>query len=226
MENVGDKLPQPIGKLDDFAVEGTSATLPLKVYIGHNLGSRTFLTTLPMHEFFRVSEVANVRGKNGEPIAQRKLDPAHARKLAVYMLKGLVTAAIEARRLKEVMIPEIFLEMQKSLGKQPYMSLQPIVVNIRECNPRGENIPGFRLLTKDEETAGFKIYLAQNHVLWVVDGQHRKKGMELVFEFLNFVRDNHRYPAKRGSLIDFALGKELDHEELAIWEEAFSPQCP
>ncbi|KKK52939.1 hypothetical protein LCGC14_3099830, partial [marine sediment metagenome] len=79
----------------------------------------------------------------------------------------------------------------------------------------------FRLLTKDEETAGFKIYLAQNHVLWVVDGQHRKKGMELVFEFLNFVRDNHRYPAKRGSLIDFALGKELDHEELAIWEEAF-----
>ena len=53
---------------------------------------------MPMHEFFGMSEVANDPGRDGDTIAQRKLDPAHAQKLAAYMMKGLVSAAIERRQ--------------------------------------------------------------------------------------------------------------------------------
>ena len=35
-------------------------------------------------------DVANDRGENGEPVAQRKLDPNHALKLAKYILAGLI----------------------------------------------------------------------------------------------------------------------------------------
>ncbi|OYX29194.1 MAG: hypothetical protein B7Z03_09745, partial [Hydrogenophilales bacterium 32-62-9] len=89
--------PTPLSSLDDLVEEGGTADKPVKVFIGHNLGFRTFMTYIPMHEFFEMSEVANDPVRDGEAISQRKLDPGHAQKLAVYILKGLVTAAITSR---------------------------------------------------------------------------------------------------------------------------------
>ena len=63
------------------------------------MGSRTFLFSLPMKVFYDQSIVANERGDNGEPVVQRPLNLAHATKMAVYMLKGVVSAAILRRKL-------------------------------------------------------------------------------------------------------------------------------
>ena len=64
------------------------------------------------------------------------------------------------------------------------MAIQPLVANIRNCNPRGADIRGDRMSdSRTDETAAFKEFLSQRHVLWVVDGQHRRKAMQLVFEF-------------------------------------------
>lgn len=214
-------LPSPLGTLDDVLEEGDTSEKPMKVFIGHNLGSRTFLMQMPMHEFFSMSEVANDPGRDGETVAQRKLDPSHANKLAIYILKGLVSAAIERREILKREASEPLEAMMKTLGRQPYMSVQPLVVNIRSTNPRGNDIRADRLLAQATgETAAFKVYLAQRHVLWVVDGQHRRKAMQLVFEYLEHLRTTRTYP-KKGNLIGVNEGKPVSADELVVWEECF-----
>jgi hypothetical protein len=96
------ELPTPLGTLDDVLDTGDTSEKPFKVFIGHNLGSRTFLMLMPMHEFYGMSEVANDPGRDGDTVAQRRLDPVHAQKLAVYILKGLgVGGSRETRHSEE-----------------------------------------------------------------------------------------------------------------------------
>lgn len=217
---MADHLPSPIGSLSDLLDQGDTSATPYKTFVCHNLGNRTFLMSFPMHEFFRISDVANERGKNGEPVAQRKLDMAHAQKLAIYMLKGLVASAVSKRESKgEPFLPKM-LEIRDLFGKQPYLSLQPIVANIRSCKVGGANIAGSRMITVSDETACFKVMLSQKDVLWVVDGQHRRKGMELIFEFLNHVRAHQTYP-KKPQLFPAAGDEALDAETLQVWQECF-----
>ncbi len=212
-----DSLPTPIGTLDSLMEDGDTSAKPHKVFIAHNLGNRAFLMAVPMHDFHSMSAVANERGANGEPVAQRKLDEVHAAKLANYILKGLLSGAIE-RRIVQKKPPFSALDaVLAKMGGQPYMSMQPIVANIRSSDPRGANLPGSRMITKDEETACFKVMLSQRDILWVVDGQHRRKAMDLVFEFLNGVQSSHRYP-KKGSLFP-SDSVEVSKEEMAVWSE-------
>ena len=211
-------VPTPLSSLDDLMEAGTSDK-PMKVFIGHNLGYRCFSTYIPMHEFFEMSEVANDPIRDGEAVSQRKLDPVHAGKLATYILKGLVTAAINRRTNEKKEVPQTFLDTQAILGKQPYMSMQPIVVNLRDSTPDGQSLRGMRLSTSDNETASFKIFLSQKHILWVIDGQHRRKGMELVFEFLDNVRTKHVYP-KKGGLYP-SENVDVSPGEMQLWEECF-----
>ncbi|MDW3681600.1 DNA sulfur modification protein DndB [Cupriavidus sp. CV2] len=215
-----EQMPTPLSSLDSLIELGDVSEKPMKVFIGHNLGYRTFMMHVPMHEFFEMSAVANDPGTDGAQIAQRKLDPVHAQKLSTYILKGLVAAVIHRREIEKKEVPQSYLAVQDRLGKQPYLSLQPLVVNVRECNPAGQNIRGMRLVTADQETASFKIFLSQRHVFWVVDGQHRRKAMESVFEFLDTVRNKRTYP-KKGSLYPF-LDIDVTPDEFALWEECFS----
>lgn len=212
-------LPTPLGTLEELLDEGDSSARPYKVFTGHNLGSRTFLVTIPMHEFYRMSDVANDQTKHGE-ITQRRLDPKHAMNLGLYMLKGLVNAAIVKRQIDKKPIPDVWGQIAERLGRQPYLSLQPIVANIRTCQPDGKNLPAERMLA-GAETAAFKVFLSQKDVLWVIDGQHRRKGMEIVFEFLDFVRANSRYP-KKPRLFTPAEWMDLTGDELGLWEEVFT----
>lgn len=213
-----DALPTPIGTLDSLLEEGDTSAKPHKVFIAHNLGSRTFLMSIPMHDFYSMSAVANERGMNGEPVAQRKLDEAHAYSLAKYVLKGLISAAIERREIQKKPISEPLKNVLAAMGGQPYLSMQPIVANIRTSDPRGANLPGFRMTTKDEETACFKVMLSQRDILYVVDGQHRRKAMDMVFDFLNGVLATHKYP-KKASLFSGNEGGEVGTAELQVWSE-------
>lgn len=211
-------MPTPIGTLDELITGGTQASTPVKVFIAHNLGNRTFLLTVPMFEFYRMSDVANDRAKHGEGMVQRRLDPEHARKLAIYILKGLVSTAIFANEVAKEPIPEAFNRIQARLGRQPYLSMQPIVANLRNCDKLGANVPGYRMVTKEEETACFKVMLSQQHIMWIVDGQHRRKAMDLVFNFLDYVRTNQEYPKRKQSLFE---SDTPTAEELQVWERCY-----
>lgn len=209
-----DSMPTPLNTL---LMEADSSTRPEKVFIGHNLGHRTFLTLIPMKDFYAMSKVANERQADGSPATQRPLNEAHATALAKYILRGLISAAIEFR--KNFNKPELpaLNNLQRVMGPQTYMSLQPIIANLRTVDPGGSSIEGKRMEC-DGETACFKVYLGQRDMLYVIDGQHRRYAMDLVFEFLTEIRLNRKYPRKP-KLFDGDLKATLDHDVLAAWDE-------
>ncbi|QKC73578.1 hypothetical protein EB815_04070 [Mesorhizobium loti] len=189
--------------------------------MGHNLGHRVFSMAVPFRKFYEISDVANDRESG--PVAQRPLDSNHAKKLAVYMVKGLVSAAKMRRAIQgKESLPE-FDEILRLLGDQPYFSLQPLVCNIRNVSPgaTGPNgIRGFRLETKSGETAGFKVFLSERHILWVVDGQHRRHGADMALSFLETVRQTGRYPGK-GAVLFIDKGRQVTEGEMVVWNEAW-----
>jgi hypothetical protein len=221
-------LPQPLqtkqelGSLDAIVSEGDSNETPFNVFIGHNLGHRVFTLSIPFRKFHDISDVANDRDVG--PVAQRALDPAHAKKLAAYMIKGLVSAAMLRREALGKEVPPAFGDILKSLGGQPYFSIQPLVCNIRNVPLGGigaQGIRGIRLETTSGETAAFRVFLSERHVLWVIDGQHRREGADMTMKFLEQVRTSGKYPGK-GSPVQLPdRDKEVSEGDMLVWNEAY-----
>jgi DndB-like DNA-sulfur modification-associated protein len=221
------ELPIPLNTskeldtLDVLVDEGDVNESPFNVFIGHNLGHRVFTMQVPFRKFYDISDVANDRETG--PVAQRALDPAHAKKLAIYMLKGLVSAAKLKRVATGKDVPAAFDHVLRLLGEQPYFSIQPIVCNIRNVPPGGSGqggIRGIRLETKNDETACFRIFLAERHILWVIDGQHRRFGADLAMQFLEQVRQTGKYPG-RGAALHLEKGQQVAEEDMLVWNEAY-----
>ena len=200
---------------------GDSSARPFNVLTGFNLGNNTLLLSVPMHQFFEMSAVANEQGlAEHSPegmIAQRKLDPKHASKLATYILKGLVNAVIQQKTYAQLPLSEALLRIQKHLGKQPYMALQPIVANLRpvSCKPTGEG-----LNIKETAAGVIVVHLGDRDVLWVIDGQHRRYALEQVFDFLKEIKKNHDYP-KRLKLYPLEKGQVMSADELDVWMNVY-----
>lgn len=222
-----DGLPQPIidreslDDLDALSSDGDINETPFNVFIGHNLGHRVFTMSVPFRQFKQISDVANDR--EAGPVAQRPLDKNHARNLAKYMLRGLVSAALMRRGIQEKEHLPAFDNILDALGNQPYFSLQPIVCNVRNVPYGGTGvggIRGMRLQTERGETAAFRVFLSERHILWVIDGQHRRAGADMVMTFLNDVRQNGKYPAKAPVLYP-DKGREVSPEEMQVWNEAY-----
>lgn len=218
--NEDEIVPAPFQSFSDVLSEGDTSERPYKVFVGNNLGYRVNVLQIPMREFVQMSGVANDPAMDDAQVAQRKLDLPHAQKLAAYILKGLVYGAIEFRA--EMNKPEspVLNEMRERLGPQPYIALQPLVANIRNCRAAGEGLKVRKLVTREDRLAAFEVFLSQQHVLWVIDGQHRRKAMELVFDFLDNVLRTHSYP-KKNSLYP-AGTTVVSASELAAWQEVLS----
>lgn len=218
-----DGMPAPLtlDSLDELSADGDINETPFNVFIGHNLGHRVFTMSVPFRQFYDISDVANDRDSG--PVAQRPLDMEHARNLGKYMLRGLVSAARMRRQIQEKPVPASYDAIMNMLGNQPYFSLQPVVCNIRNT-PYGGNgaggIRGLRLQTEKGETAAFKVFLSERHVLWVIDGQHRRAGADMVMSFLQAVRQSGRYPGK-APLIFPEKSRDVTPDEMTVWNEAY-----
>lgn len=215
------QTPQELDTLDVLSDAGDVNETPFNVFIGHNLGHRVFTMSVPFRKFADISSVANNRDEG--QVAQRPLDEVHAKKLAAYMLKGLVSAAKMRRIANGKDVPEAFDGVLRMLGDQPYFSIQPLVCNIRNVPPGGNGtggVRGLRLETASGETAAFRVFLSERHVLWVIDGQHRRYGADLVMRFLEEVRKTGRYPGK-GAVILAKKGEQVTEAEMLVWNEAY-----
>lgn len=213
--------PQELDALDILSDAGDVNETPFNVFIGHNLGHRVFTMSVPFRKFHDISDVANDR--EAGPVAQRPLDPNHAKKLAVYMVKGLVSAARMRRAALGKDVSAAFDDILRTLGEQPYFSIQPLVCNIRNIPAGGtgaNGIRGLRLETTMGETAGFKIFLSERHVLWVIDGQHRRHAADMALEFLDQVRQMGKYPGK-GAVLFAEKGRLVTEGEMLVWNEAY-----
>ena len=208
--------------LDDLLTVGDHSGRPFNVLVGANMGNRTLIISVPMATFYEISEVANRANLDAMPthrelpVAQRRLDEGHAKKLATFMLKGLIDAARRKLERAGRSVPPALLAIQKDLGAQPYISMQPIVANIRNCQPGGDGL-------RFERNGGtITVYLSDKHVLWIIDGQHRRFGMHLVFEFLKAVTINGKYPRKPALYVPVDDPKrEPTPEEVQVWSYAF-----
>jgi len=185
------------------------------IIMGYNLGNPTWVSDVKLSEFVEWSSIAN-DSNNGE-IAQRKLDITHAKNLASFMLKGLVSSAAQKRIIDRKEPLEASEKILNILGKKPYCALQPIVANIREIDPGKPNISGKRGLTENGNTVGFQVMFPKTYTWWIIDGQHRRYAAEMVIEWLKYVVHNRKYPT-RNSLTEFK--GDVQEEHIIVWTEA------
>ncbi|WP_336745283.1 DNA sulfur modification protein DndB [Bacillus cereus] len=208
--------------LNELIKRGNTSEIQLKAFVCNNLGYNTLLAKIPMYDFYRMSDVANERSEKGEPVAQRKLDIKHATELARYILKGLIAATIAMNSEEESMVMNAREKLQEMIGKQPYLSLQPIVANLRTAGSGGQNLRASTIETESNENIGMRVWLGQRDILWVVDGQHRRKAIQMVIEFLEEVRLEQKYPSKKQSLFPHNRDERVvPQDELEVWMECY-----
>lgn len=190
----------------------------VKTFVGFNTGFRTFTVNLSLFEVQEMTEVANEQSKTTTAIAQRKLDISHASAIGKYILKGLLTAARRKNGKQGKRTSEAFETIQKNMGTQPYLSIPPLVASLRSCEPNGTNLKVNAMKSDGGETACYKIFLNPGDTLWVVDGQHRRMGLQLVHEFLKYIATHHKYPA-RASLYSQTSKDDLTANILDVWAD-------
>lgn len=197
--------------LDQLKKTGGRGTVDLPVLAGYNMGSDTLNVTMTMATFREIALVANEAriismGDGPEQIAQRQLIPDHAKKLALYILRGLLAGVKKRWTADGKHIPDFLKDLLAELGEGPYQALQPFTANIRNIQDGGlefENTP-----------AGVILHLHKLQKLFVVDGQHRLRAGEIVHDWLNSVTTNLKYP-KKGLWIGDT--QELTSEEMEVW---------
>lgn len=204
--------------LSSFFEVSTAAVHQLMARPGNNLGNPTLIFSVPLSEFFRMSIIAN-DPTVGE-VAQRRLDPAHAFKLAQFMLKGLVNAARRANNIRPQIDDQAFERVLHRMSPQPYTAMQPLVVNIRTAGPNGSKLTA-KQFPDSGPAMGVTVFLGQRDLLYVIDGQHRRMGIETVLDFLEEVRQTRMYPKLKASLFPYEGERDVPAEDLAIWEKAY-----
>ncbi|MDG2521351.1 DNA sulfur modification protein DndB [Caulobacter segnis] len=202
--------------LDQLKRTGGRGTVDLPMISGFNMGNGTLNITMPMGTFREVALVANEArilsmGEGPEQVAQRQLIPDHARKLALYILRGLLAGVKSKWRMAGRHVPDCLTDILNELGEGPYQALQPFTANIRNIQP-GE-------LEFEDTPAGTILHLHKLQRLFVVDGQHRLRAGEMVHDWLSVVITNAKYP-KKGLWIGDT--QEVTSDEMEVWAAALT----
>jgi hypothetical protein len=206
--------------LDEALSFESSTARPVKTFIGQNTGNRTLTLLLSLWDLQEITEVANDPVKHGEQIAQRKLDINHATSIAKYLLKGLLFAAERKNRMQGKPITPEFEEIMAKMGTQPYLSIPPLVASWRDCGPNGTKLRVEPLKIGISEVAAHKIFVSHGSTFWIVDGQHRRKGVQLVYDFFKHILTYRKYPA-RASLYNEKSKNEIPAAELSVWQDCY-----
>ena len=199
---------------------------PIQVLRGPNLGKTTFTANIPLHEFFDLSNVAHKNNRISKGTAQRELNIPHAKKLALYILKGLVASTIHEKEKNNKPCASTLYEIQKHIGDQPYYSLQPFVVNIRNACKDGSDLveDKFSITTQNQNIKCEVIKLSKEHLLWVIDGQHRRAAAHIVIEYLKNILETGHYPNKRGNFSPYIKDNKdlkLSEDEVLAWADVY-----
>lgn len=217
---MSDSDVQPLHTLDQLAIAGMGERPVIGSY-GPNMGNMTITTRFPVAELARISVVANgLDAPDSEEIAQRPLDLPHATKLAQFILKGLVECACQRFVRQEGAALDALLLFREKLGTQPYFSLPPLIASLRDAGVAGKNLRAE--MVRDQatnENVAVRFWMRQDQLIYVIDGQHRRKAIELVMDFLEEdVLQKHRY-GKRN--IFGNEGLQMSPYELKAWEEVY-----
>ena len=210
--------------------------------LGENLGSPTLKFCMSMKEFIDCSKVYNVEtvqrermlseeqtgtdnissntplGISDQKVAQRSITPSHSKKLATYILCGLVRSQVNSLKAEGGEIPTYVKKIFDTLGDPAHVALQPVVVNIRDVTAQDIGLEEIKN-ERNKPTGVYEVSLSSKTVFSVVDGQHRRNAFSLICDFIEYVTDPHNLTYQKNSVYVPENGSQkISYSERNFWE--------
>ena len=197
----------------DFAGSGREIRLRAKRAV--NLGANTVATSMDIRTFLLQSMVGNDPRRS--EVTQRKPDFGHARRMAHFIMQGVVDFTHGKRIARGAPIPEDCEAVRSHLGTQPYYAWAPVVASLRDPL---DQIAIEQVLDEHGNVveSDLVVRLRSSQTLWIVDGQHRRIAWQTVFEYLNQLCRDRKYSKSQG-LAPLSL-KLVSDDALDFWQEA------
>lgn len=218
--------------LNSLKAGSTSPGLETVALISDNLGSPTLKLMLNMREAMEFTRVANIttlvemgatKDQASAESAQRELRPAHAANLSRYVIKGAVKSYIENLERNSEHVPPVASRIYEDIGADiPYVSLQPITVNIREAGERGSQLLIDGSKGKAELFPVVYLKLKGNQGLWVIDGQHRRMALHMLDQWCRKISlpGTDKYPVQNSPYIPSdEQYRVITPEDRSFWAE-------
>lgn len=214
--------------LSDLMQSNSSGTVrTFAALMGDNLGYPTVKLQMSIRDFLETSWVANRSNIeesedglfSGEAIAQRNLVPSHANGLAQYTLTSLINSEIKTMEREGLTVSPKIQALKEALPSGPYATLAPLVCNIRACARDYSDLVAKKIEDKNgSDTGAILLSLSGSQVLWVVDGQHRRRGFEILLNWLKDITQKGSYP-KKGVYTPppHEVGQSMDPVVLGFW---------
>jgi hypothetical protein len=174
----------------------------------NNLGSVTLTTSIDVGTFLTQSLVANDAAAGH--VTQRPLNKPHAIGMAAFNLSALVDYTAKEWESKNGPVPQEVMEVFAHLSPKSYYAWAPLVCSVRS---------DFSQVLADRLPTGeYSVKLRPDQLMWVVDGQHRRKGLEFTRDWLVMITTERKYPRLKDA---FPVGlKNVGDSALLFWRKA------
>lgn len=175
------------------------------VFFHFNLGSPTITFNMNLRDLMIYTKVKNKTNVSIDPIleddyvAQREEVRNHTKKIAFYTLQGLVLSRVNEMKKNGETIKQELKDLISELNLPPYTSFPPVVatLKIKSDDNKKTKLQIYPVLDASGKRTGcFTVTIAPNNPIYLIDGQHRKKGLEEVSNFLSKVLELNNYPNK------------------------------
>jgi len=174
----------------------------------NNLGSITLSTSIDVGTFLNQSLVANDAAAGH--VTQRPLNKPHAIGMAAFNLSALVAYTAKEWEASDQKVPEEVMEVFAHLSPKSYYAWAPLVCSVRTDFSQ--------VLAERLSTGEYSVKLRPDQIMWVVDGQHRRKGLEFTRDWLVMITTERKYPRLKDA---FPVGiKNVGDEALLFWRKA------
>jgi hypothetical protein len=174
----------------------------------NNLGSITLTTSIDVGTFLSQSLVGNDAAAGH--VTQRPLNMVHATGMASFNLSALINYTAKEVEGNDEIVPDEVLEVFAHLSPKSYYAWAPLVCSVRTDFSQ--------VLAERLHTGEYSVKLRPDQILWVVDGQHRRKGLELTRDWLSKITTERKYPRLKDA---FPVGlKVVGDEALVFWRKA------
>jgi hypothetical protein len=174
----------------------------------NNLGSITLTTSIDVGTFLNQSKVGNDAALGH--VTQRPLNEKHATGMAAFNLSALINYTVKDYEAKHGPIPTEIVEVFDHVSRKSYYSWAPLVCSVR--------FPFSEVLATRYATGEYSVKLRPDQLLWVVDGQHRRVGLEFTRKWIEEISTTRKYPRVKDA---FPPGlRQVGDEALLFWRMA------
>ena len=175
----------------------------------NNLGATTFTTSIDVGTFLNQSLVGNDPAAGA--VTQRPLSAAHATSMAAFNLSALINSTASMFEAKHGDLPQEVVEIFDHVSRKSYYAWAPLVGSVRFALSEV-------LAAKNESSGEWTLQLRPDQLIWVVDGQHRRKGLEYTRDWLTKMTTERKYPTLKAA---FPSGfKQVGDKALVFWQMA------